>query len=230
MVHWYMSSPAVSYVTALLDIISRGYRREDVLTLLKSGLTDIEADMVCGLENYSERFFIRGTKWKKEFVKGGDEEDLTALNEARAAVIDPIMVFASFYVLADFFPDIHIELRDETLLFEYRNKVSRRDHSPVRMHPPYKSFRGNQFSGSRAEDRLIVYNELSLAEGLLHFTYDVVPLCVLFGHIIVKVRYSVYRVRGNMMQSQLSVMQGGCRIIRIFSFHAVGASDIRDDT
>jgi len=88
-----MSSPAVSYVTALLDIISRGYRREDVLTLLKSGLTDIEADMVCGLENYSERFFIRGTKWKKEFVKGGDEEDLTALNEARAAVIDPIMKF-----------------------------------------------------------------------------------------------------------------------------------------
>ena len=92
-----MSSPVVSYMISLLDMITKGYRREDVMKLMKSGLTDVAAEDVDELENYAAKYFIRGPKWRRDFVKGQDETDLAKLNEMRKSVIGPIEKFDRDY-------------------------------------------------------------------------------------------------------------------------------------
>ena len=84
-----MSSPAARYAAALLRVISRGYRTEDMIGLLKTGLTDLSDEDADALENYAERFRIRGkNKWTSPFEKG-DDEDLDRLNGLRSTRADP---------------------------------------------------------------------------------------------------------------------------------------------
>lgn len=99
-----MHSPIVNYILALLDILGKGYRTEDIFRLLKTGLGTLTDDEILDLQNYAQKYKVRGSNWKKDFVKGVTDRNLGATEEARTAeinrlntireaVITPILAF-----------------------------------------------------------------------------------------------------------------------------------------
>lgn len=87
-------SPGAMYLLSLMRIISDGYRQEDIIGLLKSGLWDISLSDRDLLENYALKYRIKGAGWKKPFTKGLDEEDYEGI---RATVMPIIMDFHERY-------------------------------------------------------------------------------------------------------------------------------------
>ena len=88
-----MHHPAVSCLLAVMEIVSKGYRTESVMRMIKSGLMGFTSDETDLLENYVNSFKIRGTAWTKEFTKTGDkysEEDLIMLNSLRRTIEDTV--------------------------------------------------------------------------------------------------------------------------------------------
>ncbi len=82
---------AVRFLLALLELLAGGYRTENVLRLIKSGLLDSDREDMEMLENYAAEFRIRGAMWKNDFTKGGDRYDAEALNRLnalRSSVVD----------------------------------------------------------------------------------------------------------------------------------------------
>lgn len=81
-----MQSPVVRYIMALSDIIVEKYRTDTVMSMLKSGFCDLNKDELTELENYAIKYKIRGTMWKKPFMRGSveyGEEGIGRLNEIR---------------------------------------------------------------------------------------------------------------------------------------------------
>lgn len=72
-------------ITAL-RCVSGGYRREDVLALLKSGFTPLSEHECWTLENYAVRYGITGTRWHQPFTRG-EEEERRVPEEARAKLM-----------------------------------------------------------------------------------------------------------------------------------------------
>jgi ATP-dependent helicase/nuclease subunit B len=106
-----MHSPVVNFILALLDILGKSYRTEDVFRLLKTGLGSLTDDEILDLQNYVLKYKIRGSGWKKDFVKGvtdrnlGPTEEmriaeLNRLNLIRETVISPILTFGSTFKAA----------------------------------------------------------------------------------------------------------------------------------
>ncbi len=88
-----MHHPAVSCLLAVMEIVSKGYRTESVMRMIKSGLMGFSVDETDILENYVNSFKIKGTAWKNEFTRTGDKytpEDLTMLNSLREAIVDTV--------------------------------------------------------------------------------------------------------------------------------------------
>ena len=101
-----MHSPVVNFILALLDILGSGYRTEDVFRLLKTGLGPLSDDEISDLQNYTVKYKIRGSGWKKDFTKGvtdrtlGSTEEarinaLKRLNNLRQTIISPILKFGN---------------------------------------------------------------------------------------------------------------------------------------
>lgn len=78
-----MHSPVVNYILALLDILGKGYKTEDIFRLLKTGLGPLTDDEILDLQNYTLKYKIRGSNWKKEFTKGVTDRNFGATEEAR---------------------------------------------------------------------------------------------------------------------------------------------------
>lgn len=81
-----MQSPIVRYITALIDIVAERYRSDIVMQLFKSGFGNLTDDEVTDIENYSIKYKIRGSMWKKAFIRGESEygsEAMLRLNEIR---------------------------------------------------------------------------------------------------------------------------------------------------
>lgn len=89
-----MQSPIVQYITALLDMLTERYRTDIVMRLFKSGFCDLTDDEITDIENYAIKYKIRGTMWKKPFIRGESEygsEAMARLNEIK----DRGLAFAS---------------------------------------------------------------------------------------------------------------------------------------
>jgi len=81
-----LHNPVVSFLSALLDVVTDHFLYEDVFLLLKTDLSPLTQEEYEKLENYALRYRIRGKRWKKEFpygVKEYGEESLAALNDLR---------------------------------------------------------------------------------------------------------------------------------------------------
>ncbi|MCL1808937.1 MAG: PD-(D/E)XK nuclease family protein [Clostridiales bacterium] len=76
---------AVRFVISLMGTVIHGYRNSDIFSMLKSGMAEMQADKYEELENYSAKYKIKGSKWKKEFSKGIEEygEAFTGLEANR---------------------------------------------------------------------------------------------------------------------------------------------------
>lgn len=89
-------NPASVFILSLLELAEGEYYTETIFRLLKSGLTDVEWDMVEHLENYAHKYRINGRRWKAPFGKGVNEygeEGLQRLEAARAQIAELIDTF-----------------------------------------------------------------------------------------------------------------------------------------
>ncbi len=68
-----LGSPVAVFVLSLLDTLAYRFRSEDILRLLKTGLTEIPEPEIDELENYVIKYRIRGNMWRSPFVRGSHE-------------------------------------------------------------------------------------------------------------------------------------------------------------
>jgi len=88
-----MHHPAVGCMLAVMEIVSKGYRTESVMRMIKSGLMGFEQESCDKLENYVNSFKIRGNMWTSDFKKTGNrytEEEMVELNRLRQAIVDTV--------------------------------------------------------------------------------------------------------------------------------------------
>ena len=93
------SSPIAIYVVALLETVLERYRTADLLKVLKTGFTDLTADEIEALENYAFKYRIKGTMWKKPFVKGALEYGIDGLEHLNQLREKAVAVFAGVETL-----------------------------------------------------------------------------------------------------------------------------------
>ncbi len=99
------TQPVIMFVNFLLRSVIYSYRSDDIFSLLKTGLTNLDNDKVNTLENYTFLWNINGSKWKtpftqstRGFVENISEEDkalLDDINESRDYVITRLQKFSS---------------------------------------------------------------------------------------------------------------------------------------
>lgn len=76
--------PAVGFLISLIDVVTCGYRAEDVFAMLKTGYGPIKGEDVERLENYALCYKINSTRWKKEFTKANGRKEKAELAEMEA--------------------------------------------------------------------------------------------------------------------------------------------------
>lgn len=93
------NQPLILYTQAVLRICAEGFSTENVMRLLKSGLSNLSTSEISEIENYVYMWQIDGAKWKNEWnynpsgfsEKEADKEMISRLNEMRNSVISPVL-------------------------------------------------------------------------------------------------------------------------------------------
>ena len=82
---------AVKYILSILDIFSKNWSQDAVLTFIKLGFLPLEQSDIYKLEKYIKKWGIRGNKWYKE--DWTYEEDLEEINNLRKQIVEPLISF-----------------------------------------------------------------------------------------------------------------------------------------
>ncbi len=101
------ASPVVRLILSLLKVPGK-WRREDVISIVKSGLSSLSDDLACAFETYTETWNIRGqrlfaSEWSmnpdgyREVITERGKSVLLAANEARDRLIPHVSAFASVF-------------------------------------------------------------------------------------------------------------------------------------
>lgn len=91
-------NPASVFLLSLLELAEENINSEAIFRMLKSGLTDLEWDMVEYLENYARKYRINGKRWMAPFAKGVveyGEESIQQLEAARVQIMDMTAAFCN---------------------------------------------------------------------------------------------------------------------------------------
>ena len=83
------SHGAARFLLSSLHAVAGGYRREDMLDVLKSGYAPIPEEEAWRMENYLLSYGIRGKLWLSPFFRG-EAEECAALENARRQLIEPL--------------------------------------------------------------------------------------------------------------------------------------------
>lgn len=62
-----MNHPIIKFILASLYSLNSGFKKEDVIKIIKTGLTDMDAEKIPLFENYVLSKGLRGKKWQEEF-------------------------------------------------------------------------------------------------------------------------------------------------------------------
>lgn len=99
------NQPIVVFIEYLLRCVNYSFRSDDILSLAKTGLTDLSFTEINNLENYVYLWSINGLKWTKPFtnstkgfvseISSSDKKLLDAINNSREKLITPIIKFKS---------------------------------------------------------------------------------------------------------------------------------------
>ena len=85
----------VKYVLSILEILNKNFANEAVFGYIKLGFCNIENDEIFKLENYCNKWGIKQSKWKKDFVYGLENkekvQEIERLNELRKQIIEPLV-------------------------------------------------------------------------------------------------------------------------------------------
>lgn len=95
-----MTQPLINFVNAAVKIACDGFSTENVMRLLKTGLTNLSQDDISALENYAVMWKINGNRWCDDFKGHPDglgcemlqkhAEILEKINLSRKAVTYPL--------------------------------------------------------------------------------------------------------------------------------------------
>lgn len=84
----------VKYVLSVIEIFAKNWSYETVFNYLKTGLANIKMEDIFILENYCNKYGIRGNKWYKEDWKiANSDEELKSLNNLREEIVTPLIEF-----------------------------------------------------------------------------------------------------------------------------------------
>ncbi len=84
----------MKYIVALLNIFSTNFSYEAMFSYIKSGVLCLDSDDVFLLENYINKWGIRGNKWYKEDFAFEEKNDLQdRINDLRRKIVGPILEF-----------------------------------------------------------------------------------------------------------------------------------------
>ena len=85
----------VKYVLSILETLNKNFANEAVFGYIKLGFCNIENDEIFKLENYCNKWGIKQSKWKKDFVYGLEDkekvQEIERLNELRKQIIEPLV-------------------------------------------------------------------------------------------------------------------------------------------
>ena len=97
------TKPLIKFIMACFDVITGGFDREDVLALLKTGLTDVTVEQIADFENYLYIWDINNKDLFSEFTqnprgfsdefKEHDEKLLSQIESTRQLVVDNLKDF-----------------------------------------------------------------------------------------------------------------------------------------
>ncbi len=143
------SQPLIMLVNFLLRTAIYSMRSEDIFSLVKTGLTELDSETISLLENYAFVWNINGSKWKTEFTESPrgfaeelssrDAEELKKLNVGRKYIVSRIEKFKSrirkgncsdisravYYALIDFNADE--KLKELAVSLDKNNKSALAD-------------------------------------------------------------------------------------------------------
>ncbi len=84
----------MKYIISLLNILTSNFSYESMFSYIKSGVLKIEDDDIFLIENYVNKWGIRGNKWYKSDFEFEEKNDIQEkINEIRKKIIEPIMEF-----------------------------------------------------------------------------------------------------------------------------------------
>ncbi len=84
----------MKYVISVMNILSSNFSHDSMFSYLKLGLLDISKDDIFELENYCNKWGIRGVKWyRDEFSYEAINDKQETLNEIRKKIVEPILKF-----------------------------------------------------------------------------------------------------------------------------------------
>lgn len=97
------TKPLIKFIMSCFDVITGGFQKDDVLALLKTGLTDITVEEVADFENYLFTWDINGKKFFDEFFQSpkgfaddmidSDIKLLGSIENTRKTVVDALRNF-----------------------------------------------------------------------------------------------------------------------------------------
>ena len=84
----------IKYIISLLDVFSKNWSYDSVISYIKTKFCDIEDSDIYLLENYCKKLGIKYSKWYKEDWKFGESKDnLEKLNAIRNKIVGPLLRF-----------------------------------------------------------------------------------------------------------------------------------------
>ena len=84
----------MKYVVSVLNILANNFSNDSMFSYLKLGLLDIPQEDIFELENYCNKWGIRGSKWYKNDITYETINDKQEkLNDLRKEIIEPIIEF-----------------------------------------------------------------------------------------------------------------------------------------
>lgn len=99
------AEPVMRFVLGAFEAVQSGCATDDLLEMLKTGISGFTAEEISDLENYAFLWKLSGSGWREEFVRhprgfGQEltEEDrkiLNRLNELRRRLIEPLLRFSA---------------------------------------------------------------------------------------------------------------------------------------
>ncbi len=95
-----MNSPVITFILSLINVVSDGWRSEDLFAMLKTGYGPLTLDETERLENYALDYRIEGKRWRESFTKAVDvkeKAELAELEKMRLCVSDFVMTFEKTY-------------------------------------------------------------------------------------------------------------------------------------
>ena len=85
----FTSHDAIRAVLASFDIITDGFRMEDIITYASTGYSGLTQEESWRIENYAKAYGINGSLWRKPFERG-DEEQRAKTEPIRKKLIKPL--------------------------------------------------------------------------------------------------------------------------------------------